>query len=407
MIPDMALYDDENDRKVIDVMKDHKKGKWYTIKKRIGYGSFSSVYLASREEDPHYVEYDNNNYDVHKQRLYAIKVVSETMISPSEILAGFVLNHRNLSRMEDYFAIGHHYYLIYEFIDGADLQVLWDRANVEPILGLSVPPPSMNNSRKSLGRVLFEGSKSLTAPREGRRNRFLEDAFRGIFAQIINGLLHCHLNGIVHRDVKMENVVLYGPNYKYAKVVDFGFAFFVKSPLDLHTQKNYKCNLQEDFIYKMDPVTGVRRKVPLIHKDFIVEENRYVGTKDYCAPEVELGAVEQDKDLYATDVYSLGILLHAVLTGDFPKNCEDLSEYIAMQREAYMRKPNMRSFKDLYSDLNFVRDLLNLCDLKLYQRAAYLSPEAIDLIERMVYPIPAKRITLQDICEHKWLKGAF
>lgn len=52
--------------------------------------------------------------------------------------------------------------------------------------------------------------------------RFPEPLARYYFKQFMNGLNHCHANGVTHRDLKPENLMLDG-NYTL-KIADFGFA---------------------------------------------------------------------------------------------------------------------------------------------------------------------------------------
>ena len=51
-----------------------------------------------------------------------------------------------------------------------------------------------------------------------------EDEARKIFKQIILGLEELHRNGISHRDLKMENILI-GKGLK-VKIIDFGFAVY-------------------------------------------------------------------------------------------------------------------------------------------------------------------------------------
>ena len=47
---------------------------------------------------------------------------------------------------------------------------------------------------------------------------------RRIFQQIVNAMAYCHNRGIVHRDLKLENVLLKTKGDNVIKVVDFGIA---------------------------------------------------------------------------------------------------------------------------------------------------------------------------------------
>src|SRR5206468_5570290 len=94
--------------------------------------------------------------------------------------------------------------------------------------------------------------------------------------QIARGLAFAHANGYVHRDVKPQNVLLNGDGE--AKVTDFGIA----RSLDV--------------------------------KHGVTQTGTVLGTSDYIAPEQAQG---QQVDEH-TDVYSLGIVLYELLTGEVP-----------------------------------------------------------------------------------------
>ncbi|WP_233512757.1 serine/threonine-protein kinase [Micromonospora deserti] len=99
-----------------------------------------------------------------------------------------------------------------------------------------------------------------------------------VCAEVAAGLAAAHAEGLVHRDVKPENVMLTPTG---AKVVDFGIAAVAGTP-------------EIDF------------------------EGRLLGTPAYLAPErLDAGEV-----LPASDVYALGLLVHHVLTGRLPWRSE-------------------------------------------------------------------------------------
>ncbi|GMR09360.1 MAG: hypothetical protein BMS9Abin28_0178 [Anaerolineae bacterium] len=95
-----------------------------------------------------------------------------------------------------------------------------------------------------------------------------------VAAQVCAALEHAHSHGVVHRDLKPENVLIAGDGA--AKLMDFGIARSVASRM--------------------------------------TSEGEIVGTVFYLAPEIALG---QDFDGRA-DLYSLGVMLYELTTGELP-----------------------------------------------------------------------------------------
>jgi len=106
---------------------------------------------------------------------------------------------------------------------------------------------------------------------EGKLNEL--DAME-LFTQIAEGISYCHDNNVIHRDIKMANVLI--DEEHNVKIIDFGFS--------VRSADNHKLKVR-------------------------------CGTPSYMAPEVLMRKEYYGK---AADVWSLGVLLFVMLTGRFP-----------------------------------------------------------------------------------------
>lgn len=97
--------------------------------------------------------------------------------------------------------------------------------------------------------------------------------------QICDGLQFAHEHGIVHRDIKPANIMLTSDDC--VKIMDFGLA------------KNFDS-----------------------HTSFMTQSGMGMGTADYAAPEQYV--VTKDLD-HRADIYSLGVLMYQMLTGQLPR----------------------------------------------------------------------------------------
>src|SRR2546426_2785749 len=105
----------------------------------------------------------------------------------------------------------------------------------------------------------------------------IDEALR-ITRHVASALGHAHDQGVIHRDVKPENILLYESE---AMVADFGIALAVSA------------------------AAGAR----------LTETGLVVGTPEYMSPEQALG----ERELHArSDVYSLGCVLYEMLAGEPP-----------------------------------------------------------------------------------------
>ncbi|WP_257452317.1 serine/threonine-protein kinase [Archangium lipolyticum] len=117
----------------------------------------------------------------------------------------------------------------------------------------------------------------------------------GLVRQVLAGLAHAHAQGIVHRDIKPDNIVLteaIGLG-EQVRILDFGLARL------------------------RDTVTGLTAGL-------------IVGTPAYMAPEqISTGEVDA-----RTDLYSVGVLLFELLTGTKPFHAEQSAELMRQHQQA-------------------------------------------------------------------------
>ncbi|CAI2183760.1 7685_t:CDS:2 [Funneliformis geosporum] len=171
-------------------------------------------------------------------------------------------------------------------------------------------------------------------------HRYLKerDACR-LFAQLISGVNYLHQKNIVHRDLKLENLLL--DRNRNIIITDFGFA---------------------------NQFNGV-------HDDLMATS---CGSPCYAAPELVIS-----EGLYvgsAVDIWSCGVILYAMLSGYLPFDDDP-------------QNPDGDNINLLYKYI--INTPLVFPD--------YVSPDARDLLRKMLVPDPAKRCDMKIIMSHRWL----
>jgi hypothetical protein len=193
----------------------------FRIEDRIGSGGFGTVYRA---------------WDERLQRPVAVKVIDRQHGSPRvtrEAQAVARLGHRNIATLYELATDGERAFLVSELIDGETLRAL------------------------------------------GRRGELTDRLVARVGADSAAALTHAHRAGVVHRDVKPENILV-GPGDE-AKLVDFGIA----------------------------RISGERT---------LTQTGAVVGTLAYMAPEQADGL----RPGPSADVYSLALTLYECLCGEHP-----------------------------------------------------------------------------------------
>jgi serine/threonine protein kinase len=138
-----------------------------------------------------------------------------------------------------------------------------------------------------------------------------EDAGRFFMTQMLDVLKYMHQLGVVHRDIKLENILV--DDQQNFKLADFGFATF----------KN------------------------------VTKLNDYVGTKTYMAPEIKEC---KEYDGRQVDVFALGVVLFVIVQGTFPfqEAVDDDYYYDLLKRgklEKYFKSTRTENLSDEFKDL--------------------------------------------------------
>lgn len=177
---------------------------------------------------------------------------------------------------------------------------------------------------------------------------------RSVLLALCESLHALHAVGIVHCDLKLENILL--TDVSNVRVIDFGGAYDLSSA-------------------DSSPSTMKSRTItPSQH-----HQRRMIGTPGYIAPERILFVDEPSTP--AADIFSIGIVLFQMLTGRQPFTRSSKHHTLSMQDATVL---HWKSAEKILSSHG-------------------VSPAVMQLIERMVQPDPRSRITVEEVFCHPWL----
>jgi len=160
----------------------------------------------------------------------------------------------------------------------------------------------------------------------------------GIGMDVCNALQYAHSQGILHRDVKPENIMITSEGV--AKLMDFGLARMLQEPRQ-------------------------------------TQEGVIVGTVAYVAPEIALGKGADAR----SDLYSLGAVLYEAVTGKPPFTGEDPVKIIFSHIHDYPVSPDKLNLKLPPGLSECIMRLLEKDPAKRYQSAADLLAALRDIAQ--------------------------
>ena len=202
-----------------------------------------------------------------------------------------------------------------------------------------------------------------------KRRKLSEKTAKFLFRQIILGIKYIHEQNIVHRDIKLENLLIDLNNN--VKICDFGIGRKIKN------------------------------KNQLLHDQ--------CGTLMYMAPEILLSSKEKGYEGFPVDIWSSGISLYIMLSGTLPFNYknkkkdedDDEADSENEEEEDSFSDENSKSKKD--DDDNF--KLQYSIVYKEPKKIEKISDEARDLLKGLLNKDPKKRLTCDQILNHPWLNN--
>lgn len=177
-----------------------------------------------------------------------------------------------------------------------------------------------------------------------RKRGVMEPYARQIFAQFLDGLEDLHRRRVVHRDIKMENVMI--DRDGTVKIIDYGLS---------------------------EHIPRKRRRSGAL------TVNMECGSLNYAAPEILVSCGRHYRgDL--SDIWAAGILLYVLVNGRFPFD--------------HVNEEKLREI--IHASPDYIEGALN---------RGNMSPELKDLLRKVLVKRPNERASIAEMRAHPWVQG--
>ena len=248
-----------------------------TLLKLLGKGSYGEVYLS--------VKRNENKYFATK-KINRIKADTEMKrYFKYEINILRILNHQNIVKLEEIKEDYYNYYIVMEYINGGELS-------------------------DYLKKYMLKYNKP-----------FPEDIVQYLMKQIVDALIYIHDLNIIHRDLKLENIMVSFDSEKdkeelnmmkaKIKIIDFGFAIILPSKFSLTN------SAVGTFMY-MDP-----KIIKEFNNQALVDKSRGYGKE--------------------ADIWSLGCICYQLFRGKYPFEAKTFEELVGKINLGKYRLPRTAS----------------------------------------------------------------
>ena len=257
----------------------------YDLETCLGKGAFGEVYLTSRKGDP-------KKYATKKLDREEIESGEGIKYLRNEIVILQYLNHPNIVKFQEVKKTKKHYYIIMEYCNGGELS-------------------------KALEKYVNKYGKP-----------FPEELVQHFMRQIISAFKYIHERKIIHRDVKLDNVLLHFENEEdlknfdlmkaTVKIIDFGFACKISKTGLQYTVLGSPINMDPIILKKLNSSTKKTK---------------------------QLGYSEK------ADIWSIGTICYEMVIGRPVYDAEDMDDLVEKVEDGSYKVPTSMSH-ELVSFLN-------------------------------------------------------